>query len=185
MRHMPRQLRQDNLCSKNRSSSSHPNNDTFPQNLNCNYLILFASRRRNNNRLDCRTKFRLQRKSVTILQFAKTKTTLHYSKHKRLEIPDLFKLSVAKFIYTFYGIGSTNHFYNYFAEIASVQKYRTRLASLQTHYLPRMKTSTGQPSLTYNGANIWSNIPENLKSFSHHSFGKEHETSCNRARTIV
>jgi len=60
-----------------------------------------------------------------------------------------------------------------FAEIASVHKYQTRLASLQKYDLSRMKTSLGQLSLKYIGPKIWSNIPENLKSSSPYSFGKQ------------
>jgi len=56
-------------------------------------------------------------------------------------------MSVAKFIYSFYSGGLPNHFDDYFAEIASVHKYQTRLASLQKYYLPRIKTSLGQLSL--------------------------------------
>jgi len=52
--------------------------------------------------------------------------------HKIIEIPDLFQLWVAKFLYSFYNGGLPNHFDNYFAEIASVHKYQTRLASLCT-----------------------------------------------------
>jgi len=81
--------------------------------------------------------------------------------------------------------GLPNHFDNYFAEIASVHKYQTRLASLQIYYLPRMKTSLGQLSLKYIGPKIWSNIPEKLKSSSPYSFGKKYkkvllscQTSC-------
>ena len=81
---------------------------------------------------------RLQNKSVRTLEYNKTKTTVLYSKHKILEIPDLFQLSVAKFMYSFYDGGLPNHFDNYFAEIASVHKYQTRLASLQKYYLPRI-----------------------------------------------
>jgi len=41
---------------------------------------------------------RLQNKAVRTLEYKKTKTTILYSKHKILEIPDLFQLSVAKFM---------------------------------------------------------------------------------------
>jgi len=58
-------------------------------------------------------------------------------------------------------------------EIASVQKYQTRLALLQKYYSPRMKTCLVQLSLKHIGLKIWSNIPENLKSFSPYSFGKQ------------
>ena len=128
---------------------------------------------------------RLQNKAVRTLQYNKTKTTVLYSKHKILEIPDLFQLSVAKFMYSFYNGGLPNHFKNYFAEIASVHKYQTRLTSLQKYYLPRMKTSLGQLSLKHIGPKLWSNIQEKLKSSSPYSFGKKYkkvllscQTSC-------
>jgi len=118
-------------------------------------------------------------------KYNKTKTTALYSKHKVLETPDLFQLSVAKFMYSFYNGGLRHHFDNYFAEIASVQKYQTRLASLQKYYFPRMNTSLGQLSLKYIGPKIWSNISEKLKSSSPYSFGKKYkkvllscQTSC-------
>ena len=128
---------------------------------------------------------RLQNKAVRTLEYNKTKTSILCSKHKILEIPDLFQLSVAKFMYSFYNGGLPNHFDNYFAEVASVHKYKTRLASLQKYYLSRMKTSLGQLSLKYIGPKIWSNIPEKLKSSSLYSFGKKYkkvllscQTSC-------
>jgi len=117
---------------------------------------------------------RLQNIAVRTLEYNKTKTTVLYSKNRILEIPDLFQLSVAKFMYSFFKGGLRNHLDNYFVEIASVHKYQTRLASLQKYYLPRMKTSLGQLSLKYIGPNIRSNIPENLKSSSPYSFGKKY-----------
>jgi len=102
-----------------------------------------------------------------------TKTKQLYSKHKILNKPDLFKLSVAKFMYSFYNGGLPSHFDNYFTEIAFIHICQTRLAALQKYYLPRMKTSPGQLSLKYIGSKIWSNIPENLKSFS--SFAKQYK----------
>jgi len=90
---------------------------------------------------------RLQNKAVRTLKYNKTKTTILYPKHKMLEIPDLFQLSVATFMYSFYNGGLPNHFDNYFAEIAPVHKYQARLASLQKYYLPRMKTLLDHLSL--------------------------------------
>jgi len=81
--------------------------------------------------------------------------------------------------------GLPNHFDNYLTEIASVHKNQTRLASLQKYYLPRIKTSLAQFSLKYIGPKIWSNIPENLKSFSPYSFAEQHKTSCYLARIPV
>jgi len=107
------------------------------------------------------------------LNTTKLKQKQLYSKHKILEMPDIFQLSVAKFMYSFYNGGFPNHFDNYFAEIASVHKYQTRLASLQKYYLPRIKTSLDQLSLKYICPKIWSNISKKLKSSSPYSFGKK------------
>ena len=128
---------------------------------------------------------RLQNKAVRTLEYNKTKTTVLYSKHKILEIPDLLQLSVPKFMYVFYNGGLPYHFDNYFAEIASVHIYKTRLASLQNYQSPRMKTSLGQLSFKYIGPKIWFNIPEYLKSPSPYSFGKKYKKFCYLARLPV
>jgi len=112
---------------------------------------------------------------VRTIDNGKTETTVHYSKHKSVEIRNLFKLSVAKIMYFFCRGGLLTHIDDYIAEIVSVPKYEIRRACLQTYCLPRMKTSLGQVSIKYNGPNIWSNIPENLKSYSPDSFGKEYK----------
>ena len=70
---------------------------------------------------------RLQNKAVGTLECDNTKTPVLYSKHKA---PDLFKLSVVKFMHPFNSGGLPNHFDNYFTEIASVQKHQTRLLFL-------------------------------------------------------
>jgi len=107
-----------------------------------------------------------------------------FSKHKILEIPDLFELSVAKFMFSFYNGGLPNLLDNYFAEIASVHNSQTGLASLQKHYLPRMKTSLGQLSLSTLVRNFGLNIPEILKS-SPYSFENNIKTSGYIARIPV
>jgi len=73
---------------------------------------------------------------VRTLEYENTKTAVLYSKHEMLALLDLFKLSVAKSMYSFYSGGLPNSFDNYFAEIASVHKYQTRLASLQNIIYP-------------------------------------------------
>jgi len=78
-------------------------------------------------------------------------------------------------MYSAYNGGLPNHFDNYFTEIASVHKYQTRLAALQKYYLPSMKTSLGQLFSKYIGPIIWWYVPENLKSFSPYSFGKQYK----------
>jgi len=76
----------------------------------------------------------LQNKAVRILKYDRTKTKI-YSKHKILNIPDLFQWSVAKFMYSLDNGDLPNHFDNYFSEIASVHKYQTRLASLPEYIM--------------------------------------------------
>ena len=77
---------------------------------------------------------RLQNEVVRNLEFNKTETAILCSNHIILEIPDLFQLSVAEFMYSFYTGGLPDNFDNYLAEIASVKKYQTRLDSSQKYY---------------------------------------------------
>ena len=56
---------------------------------------------------------------------------------------------------------------------------------MQNYCLARMKTSLGQLSLKYIGPKIWSNIPENLKSSSPFSFGKNYKKFWYLARLPV
>ena len=48
-------------------------------------------------------------------------------KAQNLEIPDLFKLSVAKFMYSFYNGGLPIPLDNYFAEIAVYRRFRNTI----------------------------------------------------------
>jgi len=96
------------------ASNSSLNNDTFPQDVSCNYLI-YLRIEETKQQLS-----RLQSKSVRTLEYCKTETTVHYSKHKSLEIPSLFKLLVSKLMYSFHGGALPSHIDDYFAEIASV-----------------------------------------------------------------
>jgi len=60
-----------------------------------------------------------------------TKLKQLYSQHRVLNIPDLFQLSVAKFIYSTHLI-----MVNYFSDITSIHKYQTRNALLQSIIFP-------------------------------------------------
>jgi len=84
---------------------------------------------------------RLQNKAVRTREYDKTKTAVLCYRNTILNIADLFNLSAAKFMYSFYNGGLPNHFDNYFTEIASVHKYQTRFADLQKYYFPKMKRS--------------------------------------------
>jgi len=65
---------------------------------------------------------RLQETAVRILKYDKTKTTILYSKHEVLNIPNLFKLSIVNFIHTFDNAKLPNYFVNYFRGIVSLHQ---------------------------------------------------------------
>jgi len=90
------------------------------------------------------------------------KAIVLYSKHRALYIPDLFKLSVAKFMYSFDNGKLPKQFNNYFFDITSVPKCQTRLVSLKKYRLLRIKMPLSQLSLKYTGPKIWSDIPKNV-----------------------
>jgi len=66
------------------------------------------------------------------------------------------------------------HFEFDFCKITSAHNYQTRLASLQSYHLPRMKISLSWFSLVYIGLKLYSEIPKTWKSLSSFSFGKQH-----------
>ena len=78
-------------------------------------------------------------------------------------------------MYSFHIGGLPKHFNNYFSDIASVHKYQTRLALFQKYRLPTLKTSLGQLSLKYIDPEMWSDIPENLKSLLRFTFRKQYK----------
>ena len=63
-------------------------------------------------------------------------------------------------------------FIKYFTSIQSIHTYLTRLSKQQNYFL-RYRLQQSQKLISYTGAKLWSEIPENIKKFSHKNFSKK------------
>ncbi len=83
-------------------------------------------------------------------------------KDKLLQVDELFKLELGKFMYRFSNGGLPQKFDDYFNEIKVSHSYGTRVSKCN-YFLPRKNSSKGLHGLNYLGPRLWSDIPENIK----------------------
>ena len=79
-----------------------------------------------------------------------------------LQINELFKLELAKFMYSYNNGSLPNTFKDYFLKINLKHNYETR-SSKNDFFIPRKNSSKGLCGLNYLGPRLWSEIPELIK----------------------
>ncbi len=95
-----------------------------------------------------------------------------YYKNNILQIDDLFKLELAKFMFKYKTNTLPNYFRSLFTAVTNVHTHHTR-ASKSNYFVPQKNSSTGLCSLGYLGTKNWNEIPQFIKekksvySFSH------------------
>ena len=89
---------------------------------------------------------------------------------KILQIQDIYKLEMAKFMHSFHHKRLPSVFNNYFKYLSLQHHHITRFISNKNLYFQRMKTHRGQTSFSYNGIKIWNKIPINIKLLFKYSF---------------
>ena len=85
------------------------------------------------------------------------------SRDKILQVDELFKLELSKFMYKFVNGKLPGNFDDYFLEITTKHNYQTRV-SKDNFFIPRKNSRKGFNSLNYLGPKLWSEIPQNIKS---------------------
>ena len=85
-----------------------------------------------------------------------------YHKDKILQIPDMLRLEIAKFLYKYNNNLLPSSFKSYFTPVNSVHHFITRNSS-SNFFLPRKDLDKGLTSLSYRGVKEWSKIPINIK----------------------
>ena len=108
--------------------------------------------------------FVLQKKAIRIV--AKThylsRTAPLFKKLNLLSAKDLYKYSVARFMFQFYTNQLPPTFSNFFTDVKSVHDYNTRHSSFG-FVIPLCKTTLRQKSIRYQGPSIWNELPTDLK----------------------
>ena len=86
-----------------------------------------------------------------------------YKKNKILQLSDLYKSEIAKFMYKFNKNKLLPNFSQYCASLDCIHDYHTRQKTSSSLFLPRMLTKMGQKALLFKGVQIWQNIPSTIK----------------------
>ena len=106
----------------------------------------------------------LMNRAIRCIHFSHFKDNIKhfYLKHNILQIPNLFKLELGKFMFK-YNQGLLPTIFNkYFATTNTIHQHNTRF-SKNNYFLPRKNKTKGQRSLTYLGSKLWTEIPDCLK----------------------
>ena len=115
--------------------------------------------------------FIIQKKIVRIITFSKYR---YESKplFLSLNILNIYELNtylIALFMFSYFQRNLPNYFNNYFRLNEMIHSHNTRSAS--NIHIDFKRTNYGKFSLKYRGAQIWNEIPNNLKSTnSYHAF---------------
>ena len=90
-----------------------------------------------------------------------------------LQLNDIFKLEMGKFVHSFYHQNLPNNFKNYFSSANTQRSYTTRSLTSKNYFIERVNTKHGQSTCAYIGAKIWNNIPSEMKNMSRYGFNKQ------------
>ena len=96
------------------------------------------------------------------LRLREKETLKLFRKDKILQVNDMFKLELAKFMYKYYNRLLPANFNRYFTSVDSIHNYNTR-ASGKNYFVPRKDKTKGLSCLSYRGAKLWSEVPVVIK----------------------
>ena len=91
------------------------------------------------------------------------KLLVFYNQFRILQIDDLLKYEIAKFVHCNITNKTPNSFRNYFCKTAEYSSRVTRQSSDNSSlYIPRYRTNKSQRCIKHQGIKIWNSIPEKL-----------------------
>ena len=96
---------------------------------------------------------------------------LFYNQFRILQIDDLLKCEIAKFVHCKITNKTPNSFRNYFCKTAEYSSRVTRQSSDNSNlYIPRYRTNKLQRCIKYQGVKIWDSIPQKIRVLSYNRF---------------
>ena len=110
----------------------------------------------------------LQKKAVRIINFSKYNdhTSPLFKDLNILTFIDIINYLNCIFLFKFHSNMLPSAFSNFFTPISSRHKYKTRLASKTSFFIPSIKTNYGKFNIRFKGASLWNDIDESLKHVS-------------------
>ena len=82
---------------------------------------------------------------------------------KILQVDDIYKLEVGKFMYKFNNDLLPENFKDYFKYVSTIHTHNTRTASNMCLYPIRARTNFQKNTLKYKGVEVWNSIPISIK----------------------
>ena len=96
---------------------------------------------------------------------------LFYNQFKILQIDDLLKYEIAKFVHCIITNKTPNSFRNYFCKTAEYSSRVTRQSSDNSNlYIPRYRTNKLQKCIKYQEVKIWNSIPQKIRVLSYNQW---------------
>ena len=96
---------------------------------------------------------------------------LFYNQFRILQIDDLLKFEIAKFVHCNTTNKTPNSFRNYFCKTAEYSSRVMRQSSDNSNlYIPRYRTNKLQSFIKHQGVKIWNSIPQKIRVLSYNRF---------------
>ena len=100
----------------------------------------------------------------------------YYFKFNILQLDDLFKHEIAKFVYCYLTNKTPNSFRNYFCKTLEHSSRVTRQSSDNSNlHIPRYRTNRLQRCIKYQGVKVWNSIPQKIRVLSYKKFNVEYK----------
>ena len=99
-----------------------------------------------------------------------------YAQLNILQIEDVYKYEIAKFMFNFNKTLAPSPFSNFFQKIHQVSNRSTRLSAEQDNlYIPRYRNNRLQRCIKYQGVKIWNIIPKEIKKSTYNIFKNKYK----------
>ena len=100
----------------------------------------------------------------------------YYFKFNILQLDDLFKHEIAKFVYCYLTNKTPNSFRKYFCKTLEHSSRVTRQSSDNSNlHIPRYRTNRLQRCIKYQGVKVWNSIPQKIRVLSYKKFNVEYK----------
>ena len=116
----------------------------------------------------------LQKQAVRIITHSNSKalTKPLFYKLQILKLHDLYTLEIAKLMHRLYNnsLNICNLNRDTYKLLDDIHSYHRSRKQSKNYFIPRVKTTQSQNSLTYIGPKVWNQIPLNIKNLKHFKF---------------
>ena len=121
----------------------------------------------------------LQKKAVRVMTFScfDEHSSPLFKLLNIIKFPDLITYYIAIFMYKLDNHLLPSVFQLMFTKVGDIHNYKTRHATKQTYYLPKVRTNYGKFNIRFKGPLVWNEMDDNISSLSILQFKKNLRTN--------